>query len=413
MKYESLPRTPWDLFKLSPLQWLLYRGLISFFRLSGLWKYSQKLSGDLETMGFLDKVYWLYKTIYPIKKARRNSNLESYFERQRLHRWQIPSGAVPTCELTITAVGDLINHSYLANSQETLYNEVSDIIFGSDIAMANLECPIYPQAHGKFVFNFKTPPPLYYDITAFNIVKGAEKKQYTFMATACNHSLDFGAEGVDSTIKNLEKAGIAYNGINSSEQNAFKATLIDKGNFCLGIIAYTFGLNAFKPPKNRPNIVNHLALNEGVAANDFNQIIQQIKYCKEKNVDFIIAHLHWGLEHEFYPTPEQLEVAHYLCELGVDAIIGHHPHVIQPMEFYRTRRDPSRVIPIYYSLGNLINAFSAYHLTISAVAKLSLIKVILADGSKQVYVNHAEQIQVQQVIDEKNKCIRLVPLNKN
>jgi poly-gamma-glutamate synthesis protein (capsule biosynthesis protein) len=72
--------------------------------------------------------------------------------------------------------------------------------------------------------------------------------------------------------------------------------------------------------------------------------------------------------------PEQVELAHELAERGVDAIIGHHPHVIQPMELYTTKRDKNRMVPIYYSLGNLINAFSAEELCQSAVAKLSLSK---------------------------------------
>jgi poly-gamma-glutamate synthesis protein (capsule biosynthesis protein) len=63
------------------------------------------------------------------------------------------------------------------------------------------------------------------------------------------------------------------------------------------------------------------------------------------NVDFIVVQLHWGMEFEMYPRPEQLEVAHHIAELGADAIIGHHPHVLQPVEVYHGK-------PILYSLGN-------------------------------------------------------------
>src|SRR4029079_3733075 len=126
-------------------------------------------------------------------------------------------------------------------------------------------------------------------------------------------------EGVASTVRSLIAEGIAFHGINAREPDAFRATIIRKKGFTIGLLAYTFGLNAHKPPAERPHIVNTLRLNDGVAANDFSQLERQLQHCREERVDFIVAHLHWGLEHEFYPTPEQVEIADYLVEMGVDA----------------------------------------------------------------------------------------------
>lgn len=96
-----------------------------------------------------------------------------------------------------------------------------------------------------------------------------------------------------------------------------------------------------------------------VEAADLDQLTRQIEHARGAGVDFLVGSPPLGLEHELYPIPEQLELAHHLAELGVDAVLGHHPHVLQPMELYRTRRDPRRLVPIYYSLGNLINPFTA------------------------------------------------------
>jgi poly-gamma-glutamate synthesis protein (capsule biosynthesis protein) len=235
--------------------------------------------------------------------------------------------------------------------------------------------------------------------------------KYGFLATACNHSLDFGFEGVASTIRSLVAEGIAFHGVNAQEADAFRATIIRKKEFTIGLLAYTFGLNAHKPPAERPHIVNTLRLNDGVAANDFSQLERQLQHCREEGVDFIVAHLHWGLEHEFYPTPEQVEIAHHLVEMGVDAIIGHHPHVIQPFELYRTDRDPQRVAPIFYSLGNLINGFSAPYLTRSGLARITLTKGSCGDGSQRTYVEHAEQIELQQIVDEEWELVWLKAAN--
>jgi poly-gamma-glutamate synthesis protein (capsule biosynthesis protein) len=229
------------------------------------------------------------------------------------------------------------------------------------------------------------------------------------MSTACNHSLDFGMEGVESTIEILQKENIAFHGTNLNKDNISKATILEKKGFKIGMIAYTFGLNAHSPPQSHPYLVNVLNLNDAVETIDFSQIKAQVKYCHDLQVDFIMTHLHWGMEHEFYPTPAQVKVAHHLAEIGIDAIIGHHPHVVQPMELYRTKRDPHRLVPIYYSLGNLVNYFSAPFLCKSAVAHITLAKGYLNFENPCVYVKKATLLQVIQTVDKDKKVVQLVP----
>ena len=101
---------------------------------------------------------------------------------------------------------------------------------------------------------------------------------------------------------------------------------------------------------------------------------------------------------------------HCLAERGVDAIIGHHPHVVQPVEHYRTRRDPQRVVPIYYSLGNLINPCTARFLCHSRVARLALAKGTCSDGTVRTYVSRAESEDVLQVADESRRTVFLKQL---
>ena len=403
----SLPRTPKDALKLGPADWLLYNGLLALFRASGIWRYPARSSGDLETMRLLDKIYWLYKTQYPVRRARKGSGLEEHFERQKRHRWALPAGFSAEAAASITAAGDLIDHPYLRASAGELYAEVADILFGADLPMANLECVIHPGGKGAFAFTTKSGPPLYYDPAGFGVVKGDGRRKFGFLATACNHSLDFGEAGVASTISALNSDGIAFNGINATEEDAGKATVVERNGIKLGILAHTFGLNAYRPPEGRPRIVNRTNLNDEPASVDLRQIESQLRHCRDSGVDFTIAHLHWGMEHEFYPSPEQVELAHRLAEMGADAIVGHHPHVVQPFENYVTRRDPDRVVPIWYSLGNLINTFSAPYLTESAVARIELCRGRRADGKRATYVREASWTRVEQAVDEKEKKIRL------
>lgn len=102
-------------------------------------------------------------------------------------------------------------------------------------------------------------------------------------------------------------------------------------------------------------------------------------------------------------------MAHRLAELGFDAILGHHPHVPQPLEGYRTRRDPARLVPIYYSLSNLTSPFSSPELCQGRIARLRIAKGRTRDGHDRAYVRHAGSVDVSQVVDEETRTLSLRP----
>jgi poly-gamma-glutamate synthesis protein (capsule biosynthesis protein) len=307
-------------------------------------------------------------------------------------------------------VGDLTSHAYLADSKDVLYREVSDLLFDVDLSMANLECVVCPPVVRELVIRPDEGPALYHDRASFVAARGPSGEGFRFVAAACNHSLDFGEVGVDSTVRALEEAGIAYAELTARGADPCRATILERRGLRVGVVAYTFGLNAHRPPEDRPQIVHQMALNDGVAGCDFGQVTRQIEHCRSEDVDFIVAQLHWGLEHEHYPVPEQVELAHHLAELGVDAILGHHPHVVQPMELYRTKRDPRRLVPIYYSRGNLITPFSALHACTSYVARITIAKGAVGDEPPSAYVGSAEVVEVRQVADDARGQIRIVRL---
>jgi hypothetical protein len=115
-----------------------------------------------------------------------------------------------------------------------------------------------------------------------------------------------------------------------------------------------------------------------------------------KNCDFIIVSIHWGMEFEFYPRQDQVDIAHYLIECGADAIISHHTHNIQPYEFYQTRRYPHRKAPIFYGLGNLSSLSSAPHRALSLITNLKVIKGHV-NGHQKTLVARANVTPVLQV----------------
>ncbi|MCO5240920.1 MAG: CapA family protein [Chitinophagaceae bacterium] len=406
MRAAQLPVTAKDIFKLQPKDWVIYNAAIWFYKTTGLWTYPVEASGDLETMTTMDKIYWLYKTVYPIRSAWKNAGLEDFFARQANSRPAIPDNFSIQQELSLAAAGDLMIHPYLVNSGATLYKDVQELIFGKDIAMANLECCISEEKNDTLLMRKHTGPALSCHPRAFAVLNNSGKRPYDFMSAACNHSLDLGVEGAFSTAAVLDEHGTAFHGLNFSPEDCFKATIIEKKHVNIGILCWTFGLNAKKPPADKPWLVNRLNLNDNSSQIDFSGIAKQIEFCRRHKADFIIAQLHWGYEHEFYPRPWQIETAHHLAELGIDLIIGHHPHVVQPVEYYRTQRDANRVVPIYYSLGNLVNPFSADHLIRSDVAEIVLAKGMI-NGEEKTYVKHAVATAVVQQADTGQQILRI------
>lgn len=278
----KLPRTARDVFLLGPREQFFYNARIALARATGRFRYPIEASGDLETMTEGDKVYWLHKTDAPIRRAEKGSGLEAHFERQRSFQWRLPDGFQTEAGAELSSVGDLMDHPFLPRSRETLYREVADTIFGVDVAMGNLECVILPGAEGSFTFRSDRGPPLYYRPGSFEVIKGFEGRTYDFVATACNHSLDFGEEGVASTMRTLGAEGIAFSGINGSQAEAHAATLIEKNGIRLGVVSHTFGLNAYRPPPDKPWIVNRTHLNGKIGEVDLRQLERQLQFCRER-----------------------------------------------------------------------------------------------------------------------------------
>ncbi|MCB9090916.1 MAG: CapA family protein [Halobacteriovoraceae bacterium] len=383
---STIPKTPREVFKRKFLEIVVYEIIIFAAKVLGFWKRPfQKASSDVERMTYLDKVYWLFKLDRPISKPEKNLSIQKYLEPNKTYTLQ--SDHVETV-FTISAVGDLLNPPNLLESSQVLYKDLSEDLFSSDLSMANLECCIHNQFQTDFEFSPRRGPLLNFTFEEFEIIKG----KFNFMSTACNHSFDFGEEGVKETLNKLKECQILTNGMNLSEEQANRATIFEKHGVKIGIVSYTFGLNGHNLPRGKEYLVNTLNLNGEIEDCDFSRIQNQLNHCHENNVDFIIAHLHWGWEHEFYHRNVQTRMAHYLAEMGIDLILGHHPHVVQPVELYQTQRDSDCVVPIFYSLGNLTNGFSADFLCQSYLANFSLARVENKIRIKNLKFSRVKQI---------------------
>lgn len=419
-----LPSTPLDTLNLSGAIHFVVKVIHTFADISGIWnRPAVKAAGDFEEMTLMDKIYWGYKSRKPLVKPQKKSGLDTFFRENR-EEWKngvpLPDGFTAEQTLTFGGVGDLIKVDGLENSGDRVYGEVADLIFSKDIVYANLESQLSKEDVSEYVFSEKETPPLcftgeQYQAVSFYRDGQNNDYQYNIMHTACNHTFDMGLNGLETTLEQLKKDNILDVGTNREAHLREQGRVFEKNGVKVGFVSATFGLNGKPVPEGKEYMVNLIRFHgrgPDSETPDMLLLQKQIEYCRTENCDVIIASLHWGYEYEFFPRPQQVAVARQLIEDGVDVVIGHHSHVLQPVEFYRPKNDPGRTGVIAYSLGNLTSSYSSPALVLSGILNFSIVKGTL-DGKKKSVVQDVKLTPVVQVEDgdEKNPALRIETLD--
>lgn len=357
--------------------------------------------------------YWLQKSIKPIVRGMPGTTIDveqllKPFKRTSFDL--LPEGFVTESELTVSASGDLMCTPGLDGARDRLYSEVAELIFGADIAYANLESTLTTREIAPTEFSAESTPEINLTPEHYETIVSHRGRRFDVLHLANNHILDCGEEGVFTTLARLEQDGIAQIGVNATLAEAETPRITTHDGLRIGWVAHTFSVN-FKPfPDGKPWIVNMTPFHL-VPDPDISSIEEQVRACREAGCDLTIVALHWGLEFELYPHPQQVEWAHRFAEAGADAVIGHHPHVPQPVEIYRPTHDPGRLVPIIYSLGNLSTLLSNPAMALSLVARLRVARGHL-EGRPTTRFAGLELVPVALVAQDQGgaEITRLVPL---
>ncbi|MET4449767.1 poly-gamma-glutamate capsule biosynthesis protein CapA/YwtB (metallophosphatase superfamily) [Bradyrhizobium sp. GM2.2] len=374
------------------------RAALKSAEISGDWGYP--LAGaatDSEEMTVADWAYWLYKYARPIERAEENVPEVLFLHNRSVVR--LPDEFKAEAAVTMGAAGDLIPVDGMESSKDILFERVADPLFDVDISFANLEAPVTEQAIEKSIIagqGPKNPAIMRNSPAQFSTLAGHREKNFTALNFANNHTFDMGIEGLETTQKLLTQNGIIPIGTPRNPEEYGRAVVITKEGIKIGFISATFGLNGHQLPVNEAHRIYTAKLTSKHVATDLGLLNMQIEDCKKQRCDFIVASMHWGYEFEFFPRSRQVEAAHNLVEEGVDLILGHHPHVIQPLEYYRTKRDPNRIALIAYSLGGLTFWWDAApHLVLGLILNMQLVKGSIV-GASRTYLERIEPIPVFQ-----------------
>ena len=224
----------------------------------------------------------------------------------------------------INRVNDLIQ----SEEYQLIYNDILPVIKCADIAITNLEVPLIED--GTPIK--KTGPNLKAPVKSVEALKFAG---FGLVTLANNHIMDYGWEGLKSTMEVCKKHEIDFIGAGENLTEAQNIKYIKtKGS----VVAF---INAAE---------NEWSTTQGgePGANPLNEISQfyQIEEAKE-NSDFVIVIVHGGHETYGLPSPRMKKLYRFFVDLGVDAVVGHHTHCFSGHEVYRGK-------PIFYSLGNFV-----------------------------------------------------------
>lgn len=362
-------------------------------KLFGWWDYPvDGAASDRAEMEFMDRAYWFYKCANPITRTSKQVS-DALFEHDE-SVIRLPENFKKSTSLTMSAVGDLIQASGLEDSKDLLFDGIEDVVFDKDVSFANYESVVADEAtvaqaigDGRSAMMCCTP-------AQYETLTQHKGRRFSVLNLANNHAVDLGVEALGRTQDLCVQGGIVDIGAPRTAQQYGKGRVITRQGIKVGFVSATFGLNGQPLPEGQAYRVHDSRLVSKHVPADLALLKAQIEDCKQQGSEFIVASLHWGFEHEFFPRASQIAAAHELVEAGVDLLIGHHPHVIQPIEYYPTKRDPDRVAVIAYSLGSLTwDWYTAPHLILSLILNLELSKGTV-NGVERTYITRFEGIPV-------------------
>lgn len=252
---------------------------------------------------------------------------------------EIEEPKITETSLSLIMVGDCLIHGAIYDDAKTtngsydfskMLELVKPIIQSYDLAFYNQESILGGVELGLSSYpRFNAPKEVgdaFLDL-GFNLV-----------SLANNHTLDKGKSGIYSSLNYWQgKENVMTAGTYSSEENRITPNIMEKNGITYALLAYTTTTNGLTTFKDEPYLIT---------VYDEELVKADIERLRDK-VDLLMVSMHWGEEYTHNPTEEQKIIAEYLASLNVDIIIGHHPHVVQPIDFIGNTM-------VIYSLGNFI-----------------------------------------------------------
>ena len=262
---------------------------------------------------------------------------------------------------TIASQGDLLIHGGIIRSAaqtdgsydfESVFRYVKDYVSGYDFALANLETTFGGDAkpyQGWPLFNVP-------DAFGDSVVDAG----YDLLLTSNNHCYDTLMDGFKRTVEVSREKGLLVLGSRLTEEEP-RYAVVDINGIKVGMVSYTYttsmsggkpSLNGNSPVEN-PALVNYFNYTNLNAF--YSEMTDILEAMEAEGAEATMLFIHWGTEYEIVENNDQDTIAQKMCDLGVDVIVGGHPHVVQPVDLLTSTTNPEHKTVCIYSLGNAVS----------------------------------------------------------
>lgn len=314
--------------------------------------------------------------------------------------------------LNLLMVGDMLVHDRLYKVMKTedgydfkpALTYIKDIVDDYELAYYNQETILGGTEIGLSSYPAFNSP---YEVGDAMIDAG-----FNLVSLATNHTLDRGEKAVLNSINYWnDKTSVLSAGSYLNEEERNKVNIKEKNNITYTMLNYTYGTNGIKVPSGKDYLVNIWPCNGTNPSTDtkyqeYKEIVKEDIERVRNKVDILIVAMHWGVEYTHIPTDYQVDMANYLSSLGVNIIIGTHPHVIMPVTYI----DDTLVI---YSLGNFLSAQETNYDNNTTIGLMSMIKItkhIDKDNNISVKLSNLDNDLIY-TYSKNNKDYKVIPFS--
>ncbi|WP_188457006.1 CapA family protein [Virgibacillus oceani] len=271
-------------------------------------------------------------------------------------------------EITISAIGDMLIHSQVYKDAKVaggydftpMLDAVKPFLNSSTITIANQETMIGGESIGLSSYpRFNSP------VEVGDALKDAG---VDVVSIANNHTLDHGEEAIQQAIQHWETIDMMYTGAYRDQEDSNDIRVYEtQEGISVAFLAYTYGTNGIPVPDGKDYLVNLI---------DRDNMAGAIEEAESK-ADVTILSLHFGNEYERLPSEEQKDLVQFAADHGVEVVLGHHPHVLQPVDWVEGESGNKTLVA--YSLGNFLSGQDEFYRRIGGIMKFTIHKTIVGE----------------------------------
>ena len=264
----------------------------------------------------------------------------------------------------ISATGDVLMHMPVVNTTKVsggydftpIFQYLDDYAAAADYAVANLETTLAGLDNGYAYSGypcFNCPDEIAFDL---------QEAGFDMILTANNHCYDTRTVGLKRTVQTVRGLGLETLGTHASADDT-KYTVQDINGIKVGMLCYSYATGDDYPDRasmsgiltseDAKGLINYFDYDN--LTGFYNEVSGYIDAMEAQGAQAVVMYIHWGEEYQLQANSNQTTVAQGLCDLGIDVIVGGHPHVVQPVDLLSSTTDPDHKTVCLYSMGNAIS----------------------------------------------------------